>query len=118
MLKQLKKYLESLPDHQLEQIADGNYTVMEDRLRPRVILLEHPLLTEDEIAKALSGNSSSLLYRAIVSKIQSTREENLLEASRAASAGNTLAMAGGLNAYEALTGLLYALDEYVNKTKD
>ena len=86
--------------------------------KPRVIVLERGRLTEEEIANALSGNAGALWYQAIVSKIDSSREENLLESSRAASAGNTLAMAGGLNAYEALTGLLYALDEYVNKTKD
>lgn len=86
--------------------------------KPRVIVLDHPQLSEDEIAKALHGNGGSLVYRAIVSKVVSLRESNVLEASRAASSGNQLAMAGGLNTYEALSGLLYELDAMVSKAKD
>lgn|GEM_PF-5146855 len=85
--------------------------------KPRVIVLERERLDEKEIEEALIGNSGAPWYKAVVSKIEQTREDNILQASRAASAGNTLAMAGGLNAYEALTGLLNELDEYARKEK-
>ena len=84
----------------------------------RVIVLDKGLMDEKQIAETLAGSSGALWYRAVVSKIEGVREENLMEASRAASTGNTLAMAGGLNAYEALTGLLSELDDYVNRMKD
>lgn len=86
--------------------------------KPRVIVLERGRLTDEEIQKALAGNAGALWYQALVSKIESLREDNLMEASRSASAGNELAMAGGLNTYEALTGLLAELDQCVNATKD
>jgi len=85
--------------------------------KPRVIVLDAPRLTEDQIAKALQGSKGALWYQAIVSKIESLREENLIGASRSASAGNQLAMAGAVNTYEALTGLLNELDGYVNRTE-
>jgi hypothetical protein len=85
--------------------------------KPRVIVLERARLTEDEISKALEGNSGSQWYKAIVSKIETLRESNILAASLAASANNTLGMAGALNAYEALSGLLDELDQYATKEK-
>ena len=85
-----------------------------DAPKPVVIVLERGRLSEDEIAKALQGNHGALWYQAIVSKIDSVREQNILEASRAASAGNELAMAGAVNVYETLSGLLQELDQYVN----
>jgi len=86
--------------------------------KPVVIVLEKGRLNEAEIAEALQGNLGALWYQAIVSKIEQVREDNLLEASRAASAGNAMAMAGGLNAYEAFTALLNDLDGYVRKTDE
>jgi len=86
--------------------------------KPLVIVLEGGRLNEADIAKALAGNAGALWYKAIVSKIEELREDQLLEASRSASAGNELAMAGGLNAYEALSGLLGELHGYVNTKKD
>ena len=83
----------------------------------RIIVLERARLSEEEIAKALEGNSGALWYKAVVSKIETLRESNLLEASRAASGNNTLGMAGALNAYEALSGLLDELAEYAGKEK-
>lgn len=92
--------------------------MLRQRDKPRVIVLEHPRLNDDEIAKALQGNKGALWYIAIVSKIESLREDNLLSASQSASQNNTLAMAGGLNAYEALTGLLDELERLVNRTEN
>jgi len=86
--------------------------------KPLVIVLEGGRLNEADIAKTLAGNAGALWYKAIVSKIEELREDQLLEASRSASAGNELAMAGGLNAYEALSGLLGELNGYVNAKKD
>ena len=86
--------------------------------KPTVIVLERGRLEEAEIAAALHGNEGALWYQAIVSKIEQLRESNLLEASRAASAGNEMAMAGGLNTYEALSGLLFELDAMVRTKKD
>lgn len=86
--------------------------------KPRVIVLERGRMTEDEIKKAFAGNAGALWYQALVSKIESLREDNLMEASRSASADNHLGMGGGLNVYEALSGLLAELDQYVNEKKD
>lgn len=86
--------------------------------KPVVIVLESGRLNEADIQKALSGNGGAQWYKAIVSLIESLREEQLLEASRSASAGNELAMAGGLNAYEALSGLLFTLDKFSQPEKD
>ena len=89
-----------------------------DEPKPRVIVLERGRLSEDEIAQAFQGNHGALWYQALVSKIEGMREQNLLEASRAASAGNELAMAGGLNVYEAFSALLDELDGYVNRVEN
>ena len=86
--------------------------------RPRVIVLERGRLSEEEIAKAFSGNAGALWYKALVSKIESMREDNLMEGSRSASAGNEMAVAGAMNVYEAFTALLEELDKYVNEAKD
>lgn len=86
--------------------------------KPTVIVLERERLDYPEIRAALEGNAGALWYKAIVSKIEQLRESNLLEASRAASAGNAMAMAGGLNTYEALSGLLYELADMVAVKKD
>lgn len=74
-------------------------------------------MAEDKIASALAGNSGAPWYQALVAKIEALREANLLSASAAASQGNTHAMAGGLNVYEAFSALLAQLDAYVNKSK-
>ena len=87
------------------------------REEPRVIVLDRERLDDKAIEEALAGNSGAIWYKAIVSKIDRTREDNILQASIAASSGNTLAMAGGLNAYEALTGLLNELDGFAAKEK-
>ena len=86
--------------------------------KPRVIVLERGRLSEDEIRKAFAGNAGALWYQALVSKLESVRDDNLMEASRSASADNHLGMAGGLNVYEALSGILMELDQYANSTKE
>ena len=89
-----------------------------DQVKPYVIVLGRDRLTEDEIEKALIGNSGAEWYKAIVSKIDQMRDDNMMEASRNASANNPLAMAGAVNAYETLTALLQTLDMYATKTKE
>ena len=84
----------------------------------RVIVLERGRLSEEEIAKALAGNAGAGWYKAIVSKIEGMREDNLLEGSRSATAGNRMAVAGAMNVYEALTALLAELDGYATRVSE
>jgi len=97
------------------RVAQSGPVVLPKRL---VIVLGQPRLTQEEIEKALKGCAGAPWYNAIVSKIEAMREDNLLQASRSASEGNTHAMAGGLNVYEALSGLLEELDQYASNVGD
>lgn len=63
-------------------------------------------LTDDQISQAFKGQFNTQWYKALQQKLDDLREENALNASRAASSNNALAMAGGLNVYEALTALI------------
>jgi len=88
----------------------------EPKIIHRLVVIKEPFLSEAEIDKALAGNAGTQWYKALVQMIDDDRRDNLLQASRAASAGNTYAMAGALNVYEAFTGLLLELDKKVSAT--
>lgn len=86
------------------------------KLEKPVIVLNHGMrLSDDQIKEAFAGQSKTFWYRALVQELNDLREQNALNASQAASTGNTLAMAGGLNVYEAFTALIA---ELAKKTGD
>lgn len=83
----------------------------------RVIVVNRPLMDAKQIESAFAGNAAAPWYLALVQMITEIQRDNVLEASRSASANNTLAMAGAVNVYEALNALLNDLDKAVNQPR-
>jgi hypothetical protein len=78
-----------------------------------ILVLHHgpDRLSPEQIKEAFSGQGKAYWYRALMQKLNDLRHDNALNASQSASAQNTLAMAGGLSVYEALTSIMIQLAE-------
>lgn len=83
------------------------------KIYARTLVAPFQRMSDDEIRRAFSGNQNTEWYRALVQVIWDDQHKERLNAAAEARANNALAMAAANGAYEALSGILNALANYV-----
>lgn len=91
--------------------------VVQEELKPVVVVQTWSRLSEREIDDAFKGNETAQWWRALVQIIDDSRGDYLMAAAQNAPVNNPLGMALEIGAHQALSNLLTVLEAKVHSAQ-